>query len=71
MILSLIFLVFFSKLCEEKMNQELISLKEELERKIKTLEWDKGLRQINFAQTNLLDSYKKQLEDINKKLGDK
>ena len=53
------------------MDQNLLNLKEELERKIKTLEWDKGLRQINFAQTNLLESYKKQLEDINNKLGDK
>ena len=36
----------------------------DLKRKIMTLEWDKKLRQINFAKSNLLEGYKKQLSEI-------
>ena len=51
-------------------NKELRKRKAELEKKILTLEWDKKRHQINFSKGNFLEKYKKELEEIKKKLSE-
>lgn len=50
------------------MNEELTERKNEIERTIRVLEWDKSLEQINPAKKIHLEQYKKELEEIKAKL---
>jgi len=49
-------------------NDELLEKKLELRRKIQTMEWDKQLKQINFAHLSLLENFKKELVGIEAEL---
>ena len=50
------------------MTDEIIKRKEELKRKILTLEWDKKLNQINYAKESKLKQFKEELKGIEDKL---
>jgi len=50
-------------------DKELIERKSELKKKILTLEWDKGRSHLVFNKNNKLEEYKKELEEIDKKIG--
>jgi len=48
---------------------ELKMTEQELMRKIQVLEWDKRIRQINFAKEHELQRHKKELENIKAEQG--
>ena len=50
------------------MNEELTERKNEIERTIRILEWDKSMKQINPAKKTQLEQYKNELEGIKAKL---
>ena len=50
------------------MNEELTERKNEIERTIRILEWDKGLKQINPAKNTQLEEHRNELDDIKSKL---
>lgn len=68
-----IFVSYFLQICpdyflEAKMNEDLTKRKNEIERTIRILEWDKNLKHINPAKNSQLESYRTELNDINLKL---
>lgn len=50
------------------MDEEVAERKDEIERTINILEWDKEMGQINPAKIVQLEAYKNELESINAKL---
>lgn len=50
------------------MNEELTERKNEIERTIGILEWDKNMKQINPAKKTQLDQYRTELEGIKARL---
>ncbi|MBL7054634.1 hypothetical protein ISS05_02665 [Candidatus Woesearchaeota archaeon] len=50
------------------MNEELTERKDEIERTIRILEWDKSREQINPAKRTQLKQYMNELKDIQAKL---
>lgn len=48
--------------------KELLKRKNELNNKISTLSWDLKRNQLHFAKKIKLDAYKKEVDEINKKL---
>jgi hypothetical protein len=53
---------------EAKMDEQLNERKNEIERTIRTLEWDKNLKQINPAKDIQLNKYRTELDEIKSKL---
>ena len=53
---------------DESSSVELVERKRELEMKIRTLEWDKNLRQINFSKNRILERCKEELSQIESSL---
>ena len=67
------FVSYFLQICPDyfldvKMNEELTERKNEIERTIRILEWDKSMEQINPAKKTQLEQYRNELEDIKAKL---
>ena len=50
------------------MDENLLNRRTELRRKLFPLEWDKKLKQINFARDMELTAYKQELENIEKEI---
>ena len=50
------------------MNEDLTERKNEIERTIRILEWDKNLKQINPAKDSQLEKFRTELDGINLKL---
>jgi hypothetical protein len=67
------FVSYFLQICpdyflEVKMDENLTERKNEIERTIRILEWDKNLKQINPAKNIQLEKFRTELDGIKAKL---
>jgi hypothetical protein len=67
------FVSYFLQICpdyflEVKMDENLTERKNEIERTIRILEWDKNLKQINTAKNIQLEKFRTELDGIKAKL---